>query len=249
MGAVVLYNMNMRYFLFALLLGLCGCATLQFPAEYTYEEISTPAFTLAVWAKDTNPQAPVHIYVEGDGAAFTKSGFPASNPTPTSTLMRKKAFEDSAANVAYIARPCQFVEDAICTPKDWTTDRFSAKAVASLAEAIQKVVGSREVVIYAYSGGALLSGLVIENYPEIHVQRWITYAGLLQHKTWTSYMKLEPLSGSMDLETLPNVPQTHYAGGKDKVIPVRLSVQWTWNQNLVILPNATHKGPFEASEK
>lgn len=239
----------MKKIAFLLSFCLCACATqtVQVPKPYQYKEIQTPAFTLAAWVKEDSKTAPFHIYIEGDGRAYTNSGFPSSNPTPKNSLMRQMAFKDEAPNVAYIARPCQFVRDPVCSQKDWTIARFSPRAVASMASAIEKVSGARPVEIVAYSGGALLSGLVIVNYPEIKVKQWTTYAGLLNHSSWTKYKRLAPLTKSLDLEKLPNVPQMHYAGKKDKVIPVTLSVLWTNNQNLVIVPNATHQGPFVAN--
>ena len=113
-----------------------------------------------------------------------------------------------------------------------------------MAQAVKQLVGNRPVEFYGYSGGALLSGLVIEKYPEIHVKKWITYAGLLNHKSWTEYHKLAPLTSSLDLDMLPSVLQMHYVGEKDRVIPPALSRQWTGGKNLVIVPNATHLGPF-----
>ena len=91
----------------------------------------------------------------------------------------------------------------------------------------------------------LLSGLVIENYPQIPVRKWVTYAGLLNHSSWTQYKKLPPLTQSLDLATLPNVPQVHFVGEKDKVIPLELSRQWTVGKKLVIVPGVAHNGPFE----
>ena len=223
---------------------LVGCASLKVSPAYVYREMKTPHFTLAVWVKDTNPTAPFEIYIEGDGHAFTRQGLPASDPTPKGKMMRQLAFTNPAANVAYIARPCQFVTDPVCTVKDWTTGRFSIEAVQSMASAIKELAGTREVVLYGYSGGGLLGGLLIQNYPEIRIKKWITYAGLLNHTSWTKYKKLSPLTDSLDLEQLPAVPQVHYAGAKDTVIPLELSKEWTVGQKLVIIPNATHNGPF-----
>ena len=236
----------MKKITFLLSVCLCACATqtVQVPQRYQYKEIQTPSFTLAAWVKEDSKTAPFHIYIEGDGRAYTNSGFPSKNPTPKSQLMRQMAFADKAPNVAYIARSCQFVRDSVCTQEDWTIARFSPRAVVSMATAIKKVSGLRPVKIFAYSGGALLSGLVIVNYPEIKVKKWTTYAGLLNHSSWTQYKRLAPLTKSLDLIQLPLVPQMHYAGKKDKVIPIKLSILWTNNRNLVIVPNATHQGPF-----
>ncbi len=236
--------MKKLYFLLAFF--TCACAThpLQAPQAYQYKEIRTPGFILAAWVKETSATAPFHIYIEGDGKAYNNSGLPSQNPTPKSTLVREMAFEDTAPNVAYLARPCQFVKDTRCRAEDWTTARFSPRAVASTAAAIQRLSKNRPVYLYAYSGGALLSGLVIANYPQIPVKHWTTYAGLLNHSSWTKYKHLAPLTGSLDLQQLPKVPQMHYAGEKDKVIPPELSSQWTNNKHLMILPKVTHRGPF-----
>ena len=231
-------------FLAILFIGACTTATVQAPRRYQYKEIHTAAFTLAAWVKQASATAPFHIYIEGDGQAYTRNGFPSKDPTPQSKLMRNMAFKDDSPNVAYLARPCQFVKDPVCTQKDWTTARFSSQAVASMATAIQKIAGELPAEIYAYSGGALLSGLIIANYPEIKVTHWTTFAGLLNHTSWTKQKKLAPLTGSLELEQLPNVPQTHYVGKKDKIVPLKLSVLWTNNQDLVIVPKATHQGPF-----
>lgn len=248
MGAV-LYNKIMKNItLIICSLFLSACATMQMPSSYTYREVKTPSFTLATWVKDTNPEAPVHFYIEGDGRAFTASGFPSKDPTPNSTLMRDLAADDTAPNVAYIARPCQFVKDPVCTQKDWTTDRFSPKAVVSMGAAVKKIAKNRPVQFYAYSGGALMSGLIITHFPEIKTEYWLTLAGLLNHTSWTKYQKLDPLTGSLDLKRLPNVPQMHYVAEKDKVIPYELSRQWTDNKNLVVVPGTTHRGPFVLSE-
>jgi len=243
----LIYNEIMKNIILFLTIFLGACAstsTVQMPRWYQYREIQTPKFTLAAWVKETSKQDPFHIYIEGDGRAYDSNGFLTKDPTPTSALMRKMAIADKSPNVAYLARPCQFVKDSVCSKEDWTTARFSPRAVASTAVAIQKIAKGHPVQIYAYSGGALLSGLVINNYPEIKVQRWTTFAGLLNHSSWTDYKKLKPLKGSLDLQELPRVPQVHYVGKKDKVVPLKLSVLWTQNKNLVILPKATHKGPF-----
>jgi len=227
-----------------LLFTLVGCASVKAPADFSYREIQTPFFTLAAWVKESSPNATFRVYIEGDGHAFTSTGKPSSNPTPTADTMRKLAFSDPAINVAYIARPCQFVKDSTCTQQDWTIGRFSPQAVTSVATAIKQITGKRDVIIYAYSGGALISGLVINNFPEIPVRKWITYAGLLNHTSWTEYKNLPPLTISLDLNELPAVPQVHYVGEKDKIIPLELSKKWTQGHKLVILPKVGHNGPF-----
>lgn len=222
---------------------LSGCvATSGWHAQndFTYVPISTDDYEIATWQKISDSRGPVHIYIEGDGHAFNGRGTPTSDPTPRGTLVRDLAASDSAPNVVYIARPCQYIMSASCTRSDWTDGRFSSRVIKSVADTIRTVAGARPIVLVGYSGGAMVSGLVIQNYPDLNVKQWITIAGVLNHSDWTEYFGDSPLTQSMSLNKLPNLPQTHYVAEKDKTVPTALSVRWTGGANIVIVPNATH---------
>lgn len=62
---------------------------------------------------------------------------------------------------------------------------------------------------------------------------------------WQNSPAGTPLTNSLDLKTLPNVPQVHYAGAKDKTVPLELSKKWTKEKDLIIVPKAKHAGPFD----
>lgn len=237
----------MKYFL-PLFLIFCACATFKAPQEFAFKPMQAKNYTLATWQKTTDDKAPVYIFLEGDGNAFNYQGNPTKDPTPKSTFLRKLAFNNTNKNVVYLARPCQYIKTQNCTQENWTIARFSPEIMADTALVVKQIAKDREVVFIGYSGGALLSGLIIKNYPEIKIKKWITLAGLLNHKTWTEELKLAPLTKSLDLEFLPKVEQQHYAGAKDKVIPLKLSKMWTKQENLIILPKAHHSGPFTLTE-
>lgn len=228
-------------FLFA----LCGCYTISPPPSFVYQEIKTDTYKLASWQKMTDPSSAIRIYFEGDGYAFNHAGHPTSDPTPRGVFLRKIAFNDPNPNVVYLARPCQYVKDDQCSQKDWTTGRFSQKIVSSVAQAVTSVAGKRNVVLIAYSGGALLSGLVIEQTPQLHVQEWVTLAGLLNHEKWTTELKLPPLKDSLDLQKLPNVKQLHLIGDKDKTIPYKMTQALVKSKDLIVIVKATHNSGFE----
>ena len=230
----------------AVLLLLCGCHTLLIPDSFTCKEIETDTYKLASWQKITDTKSPVRIYIEGDGYAFNHHGQPTTNPTPRGTFLREVAFNDPNPNVVYLARPCQYVNDQHCTPQDWTTGRFSQKIVDSTTQAIIEISGGRPILLIGYSGGALLSGLVITQNPKIPVKKWITIAGLLNHTKWTENLRLPPLSDSVDLEEIPSIPQLHLIGDKDKIIPYQLSNSLIDKENLIVVPHATHDEGFEA---
>lgn len=229
-----------------LLLLLCGCRGIVVPDSFTYKEIQTDTYKLASWQKITDTKSPIRIYIEGDGYAFNHLGYPTTNPTPRGTFLREIAFNDLNANVVYLARPCQFVEDKRCSQKDWTTGRFSQDIVNSTAQAIKNISGKQPIILIGYSGGALLSGLVIEQNSKLPVKKWITLAGVLNHTKWTEDLNLPPLKDSVELKKLPSIPQLHLIGDKDKTVSYKLTKSIVDNKNLIVIPNATHDRGYEA---
>lgn len=197
-------------------------------------------YSVATIQKITDSTTPVHIYIEGDGHAFDSHGRATNDPTPHSRFMRRMAMVDNSPNVVYIARPCQFVMDDKCNVSDWTTGRFSKSMVDSVTDAIKAIVGNRPVILIGYSGGAMISGLIIQNHTEIDVKKWITVAGVLNHSDWTRYFNDSPLIHSLNLDTLPHLPQTHYIVEKDVVVPNNLSKQWVGKNDIKIIKNAKH---------
>ena len=222
------------------LLLLCGCQGIVVPESFLCKEIQTNTYKLASWQKITDKSQPIRIYIEGDGYAFNHLGYPTTNPTPRGTFLREIAFNDPNPNVVYLARPCQFVEDNQCDVKDWTTGRFSQDIINSTTQAITNISNKQPVILIGYSGGALLSGLVIEQNPKLPVKKWITLAGVLNHTKWTEDLSLPPLKDSVDLEKLPTIPQIHFIGNKDTIVSYKLTKTLVDNKNLIVIPEATH---------
>ena len=219
---------------------LCGCRGIVVPDSFTYKEIETDTYKLASWQKITDKYKTIRIYIEGDGYAFNHLGYPTTNPTPKGTFLREIAFSDPNPNVVYLARPCQFVKDARCIVKDWTTGRFSQDIINAVSQAIANISNKQPIVLIGYSGGALLSGLVIEQNPQMPIKKWVTLAGVLNHTKWTEDLNLPPLIDSIDLEKLPNVPQLHFIGDQDTTVSYKLTGSLVDNRNLVVIPKATH---------
>lgn len=228
-----------------LLFVLCACHGIQVPDSFTYKEIQTDSYKLASWQKITNNTTPVRIYLEGDGYSFNHMGQPTTNPTPRGTFLRKIAFNDPNPNVVYLARPCQFVNDDTCSVKDWTTGRFSQKIVDSVTQALKDISNKQEIILIGYSGGALLSGLIINQNPQIPVIKWITLAGVLNHTKWTEDLNLSPLKDSIDLEKLPTIPQLHLIGDKDTTVSYKLTESLVDKDSLMIIPKAKHDSGYE----
>ena len=105
-------------------LALAGCVTpgasgrldtaasLARTASMTPLSLPTGTFTLASFVRAEAPGQPLTVYLEGDGLAWASRTRPSTNPTPTDPVALKLAALDRSANVAYLARPCQYVPPA-----------------------------------------------------------------------------------------------------------------------------------------
>lgn len=236
---IIIAVIGMRYLY--LFLFLLGCApTLYVMSGFVFTPIDTGDYTIVTFQRLSDNISPLHIYIEGDGNAFDVHGQPTMDPTPHGTLVRDLAMRDTSPNVIYMARPCQYVISASCSSGDWTTGRFSSEIIDSMSNAIKQVAGNQPVVLIGYSGGAMISGLVINKYPEINVREWITIAGVLNHADWTSYFEDMPLHDSVNMNELPRVPQRHYIARGDSVVPNILSRKWVGAGDLVTVDGATH---------
>jgi hypothetical protein len=187
------------------------------------------------------------IYIEGDGAAWQNSITPPQDPTPFDPLAAKLANQDPSAWIAYLGRPCQYLDaDALslCDPGLWRDARFGSKALAVSDEAITRVraaVVARWQIQHAqqlqgvkplpepkvhirligYSGGGALAVLLASGRTDITCL--ITVAAPLDTAAWTGLQKLSPLWASLNPATpsprLASIAQTHWFGTKDRVVP------------------------------
>ena len=241
----------MKKSLFIVLSFMLGsCVSITVPDNFAYKEIQTRDFKIASWQKITHPQGVYKIYIEGDGAAFNAYGQPTQDPTPRGTLVRELAFGDSSDNVVYLARPCQYVTSAICSQRHWTTARFAPEIMIAEHSAIKQIVGENPVILIGFSGGAQIAGLVVAAKTGLNVKKVITVAGNLDHLAWTEYHHLPPLNESMNLENyrkpFAHLPQVHYVGSEDKVVPPSLVKEFVKDEDLVVVvPDATHNEGWE----
>ncbi|MBE6452154.1 MAG: hypothetical protein E7012_01520 [Alphaproteobacteria bacterium] len=239
----------MKQLLFIMFL-LTGCVGIDIPDSFEYKIIKTDNFKIASWQKITNPKSKYKVYIEGDGHAFNARGKATGNPTPKGKLVRELAFGDENDNVIYLARPCQYIKGGICSQRHWTTARFAPEIIKAEEAAIKQIVGKNDVVLVGFSGGAQVAGLVATLNPDLKVKKIITIAGNLNHREWTNYHILEPLSESMSLENYRKnflkIPQVHYVGECDEVIPPFLVKEFVWNNGKIVeVKGATHNFGWE----
>ena len=226
----------MRYLITIAFLILSACTTIKAPDNFIYKEIIKRDFDIVTWQKITSPYFAVKIYIEGDGHAFNSYGMPTTDPTPKSEMMRELAFGDNSPNVVYMGRVCQYKKTPICKEKFWTSARFAPEVLQAHYEAIKQIAQGREVILIGFSGGAQIAGLLATT-TDLKIKKVITIAGNLDHKMWSDYHKLPSLNESLNLadykEKFINVPQLHYIGEKDKVVPPILTYRMIENSSLI----------------
>ena len=222
---------------------LSSCATIPSASERRtaaemhatrqgWQSIQIPAgqFELAAFIP-VSPSLAHHLtlYFEGDGFAWVSGTQASTDPTPNYPLALLLALAQPEGNAAYLARPCQYVdaEKSACARRYWTDLRFAPEVIAATDHAVevlkQKYEATR-LTFVGYSGGAAVAALVAARRND--VVQLITVAGNLDHRAWTAYHHLSPLTGSQnpldERERLQSISQFHFAGGKDTLIPPSL---------------------------
>lgn len=169
------------------------------------------------------------IYFEGDGFAWVSGTLESADPTPNNPLALRLALAQPEGNVAYLARPCQYVdaETSACSRRYWMDLRFALEVIEAsdrAVEVLKQKFEAKRLTFVGYSGGAAVAALVAARRND--VVQLITVAGNLDHRAWTTYHHLSPLTGSQnpidEREALQQIRQFHFVGGKDTIIPPSL---------------------------
>ncbi|MBF0445325.1 MAG: alpha/beta hydrolase [Magnetococcales bacterium] len=221
-------------FIFTVTLG--GCVSLDrrelarevaHGGGFSSEVIKTDFFDLLSYYRFKKPHKALIIYLEGDGLAWINRNTLSKDPTPRNPLALRLASLDTASNVAYLGRPCQYVQNSQrrnCKSDYWSKARFSEEVIVATNQAIdqlKKQAFASYVHIVGYSGGGGIGVLVAARRNDIDSIR--TVAGNLDHAVFTSHHKVTPLKGSLNpvdvADKIAKIPQIHFVGSKDKIVP------------------------------
>lgn len=195
----------------------------------------------------------LRIFIEGDGVAYITSTQPSGDPTPVDDMLIR-LFMEEAGVAAYLARPCQYVSQPGCGIRSWTSGRFSKDNVHLMSSAVDQLktmAGAKRVELVGYSGGAAMALLLASMRDDVSQVQ--TIAGTLDTTAWVKAQRLAPLDGSLNpiafADRLAGVPQRHYIGSADTVMPKSVSESFL-NQVRpacyeVIATRATHNSGFE----
>lgn len=195
--------------------------------------IHTPDFSIS--SHHSKPEVShstfLHVYVEGDGFSWVNEHQPSFDPTPLEPTALKLALKDAHTAVVYLARPCQYVmalNKDTCSQAIWTEARFSEAVVHATNNAIdqfKKIFKASRIRLFSYSGGAAVAALVAARREDVDL--FVSVAGNLDHKAWTTLHKLDPLSLSLNpanyANQLQHLPQVHFTGSKDTNTPISIA--------------------------
>jgi pimeloyl-ACP methyl ester carboxylesterase len=194
-------------------------------------EIQADGFLLTAYRRITAAGTPLRLYIEGDGLAWITPTQPSSDPTPRHAVGLALAAADKSPNVAYLARPCQYSmhKSRRCSDSSyWTDKRFAPEVVAAMGLAVDDIKQSlpnQRIELVGYSGGAAIAVLLAARRKDIASLR--TVAGNLDHVQVNRYHHVSDMPGSLNpievAARLASLPQLHFVGGEDRVIPAAVA--------------------------
>lgn len=194
------------------------------PQGFVPVQVGGPGLALLALTRGAEADV-LHVYIEGDGAAWLSPWQPPRDPTPERPVALALAAQDPAPAVAYLGRPCQYLDAAAltaCPAKYWTSHRFAPEVVESYRHALDALKarhGAARLRLFGYSGGGVLALLLAGTRDDV-VQA-VTVASPVSVAEWVAWHKVSPLEGSLDPATqarrLP--PAIHFVGDRDRVVP------------------------------
>jgi hypothetical protein len=207
----------------------------------------TSTFTLTSYQRNTAPSPICHIYIEGDGNSWKTKHRLSNNPTPKQPLALQLALRDQHPQVIYVARPCQFTPlalDPSCDPKYWSSHRYAKEVIQAFQDILDRIKENHppsqdglrrdlKFVLIGFSGGASIAALIASERSD--VEGLITVAGDLNHVALNQHHRTTPLKGSLNpmevASKLQHLPQQHWSGSKDTVVPTWISNQFVQKVN------------------
>ena len=203
-------------------------------ASMTERILQAGPFNLTAWEHVQRPGAVADVYIEGDGLAWLDKYRKSMNPTPPDPLALHLAAADKNSNVIYMARPCQYSGwngDGGCPDKYWTTGTAAPEVIAAYDQALNDLKTRYQVTgfnLIGYSGGAAVAVLVAAKRTDVLSIR--TVAGNTDYAAFSAVHEVSPISDSIDpvsvAVTISRIPQQHFIGGKDKIVPHDIFDGW-----------------------
>ncbi len=219
------------------------------------EKITTDKHTLYGFT-DSQTNAHMHVYLEGDGNPWFRGREPAIDPTTKYPLALKLMLRDPHPSV-YLNRPCYAAlqPSAKCDSTLWTSGRYSNEVIQTMGQALDHIKETYHVqrfTVFGHSGGANIALLLANQRDDI--DKVVTIAGNIDHPRWTDYFNYLPLNTSLNAqEKFPlrkDIERWHLIGGKDYVVPAHITqaaAQKDSGANIMVLENYDHRCCWETT--
>ncbi len=216
----------------------------------------TPGFDLVAWVRMTRPGEPVRIYIEGDGHAWASRFEPSRDPTPRHAIGLALATVDPAANVVYLARPCQYAaRSRRCEAGYWMQRRFAPEVIESMNAAVEQIaaLAHAPVELIGFSGGGAAAVMIAARRHDVLSLR--TVAGALDTAEIMRLHGVSPLTGSINpidfAGDVAGIPQIHFLGAQDAVVPAAVATRFALRAGgscvtLRDVPAMTHQSDWRA---
>jgi pimeloyl-ACP methyl ester carboxylesterase len=196
-------------------------------AGFESHKANTGSFLLTTFQSSTSHDSDtLTVYIEGDGAPWGSVNTPPGDPTPPNPVSLILATRDPRRPLVYIARPCQFLDQvklSACSPKYWTSARFSIEVVAAFDQVVDKTKAAyhaTRIRLVGFSGGGVIAALIAARRDDI--ESLVTVAAPLDVAAWSTFHQITPLNDSLDpmnfIPALSSVKQLHLLGEKDRIV-------------------------------
>lgn len=226
----------MKYFtslLLTLLITACGVQTdlrqqsanqIARPAFMTERFITADGFQLKAWERMHQNGGVATIYIEGDSRIIGET-------TPHSPVALMLAARDGAKNLAYLARPCQFIKSPQtknCDDSYWEEKLYTKDVVMAYETALDNIIAEYDLTglhLVGYDGGANIAAILAARNKNILSLR--TVAGNLNPELTDQthgdiHGKTNHATASLYATDygrhLANIPQMHFIGALDTYI-------------------------------
>lgn len=149
------------------------------------------------------------------------------NPTPMNPVALHLASRDKSDNLAYLARPCQFMKNPQgkgCARTYWEENRFAPEVIEAYNTALDNIANLYDITgfhLVGYDGGANIAAVLAAKRADVLSLR--TVAGNLNPGHESSNLIHRPLASNAVLasnhaQDLVLVPQHHFIGAADEYI-------------------------------
>ena len=227
---------------------LCTCNIQTYPRPQPQFSTRTGTFIHPTIEKLSFGGSHLSVFIEGDGKPWIDGKAISKDPSPQD-LLALHLMEMSTGNRMYLGRPCYFgTDDSRCDYRYWTSHRYSAEVVSSMADVINQIIRQQKidsVTLVGHSGGGTLATLIS---CQLHASvQLITLGANLDVEGWVKLHHYTPLQDSLDpLVDFPGcklAKASHYAGGLDTVVPPAIVEAFAnrFHHDFVLLETADHR--------